>query len=95
VVLLFATTVSSAWPTLLLTSLDPQGMQIGESSRDGSAPADKVQSSASSGLGYVDLPLVFLPLPPKPDVLPITWREIGAYQPGYPQRIDHPPRLGV
>jgi hypothetical protein len=94
-VLLLVTVVGSTWLARETSALQPTGsMQLSESSRDGSAPADKVQGSAASELGYVELPTTLLP-PPKPEVLPVAWGEIGALRPGHPHRIDRPPRHGV
>jgi hypothetical protein len=90
--LLFATTVSSVWLALSLSSQNPPTAQIGESSRGGSAPADKIQRNASSDLGFVGVPVVLLSPLPEPGVLPVAWREIGADLPGHSQRIDRPPR---
>jgi HAMP domain-containing protein len=92
--LLLVTMVSSAWLARDTSSLQPASMQLSESSRGGSTPADKVQGSATSELGYVELPTTLLP-PPKPDVLPLAWCEIGAFRPGHPPRIDRPPRRSV
>ena len=89
--LLLVTTLCAAWPARDLSSFNTQ---LSESSRGGSTPADKVGSGASDVV-YATLPDTASPLSRTPEVRPVSRHEIGAFRPGHPQRIDHPPRRGT
>ncbi len=93
--LLLFTTLRAAWPARDLSSFAPPTTQVGESGRGRSTPADKAQGSAASDVVYAALPDTVCPLSRTPDVQPVSWREIGVFRPGHPQRIDHPPRRGA
>jgi hypothetical protein len=93
---LAAVAVFGARPRTHLAEWVSSGTQIGEASREGSAPADKVDAACQADLGYVHFPIGLIPAEgPRLTGLLLCRDVAGGCRPGYTPRIDRPPRLAA
>jgi hypothetical protein len=80
-------------PDVRIADWLPAKAQIGAAGQQSSSPADKVQSSTLTDVGYATFPSINILIPPGPTELPLWWTLADGRRQGHRHRVDRPPRL--